>query len=277
MRRRVLIPVVSAVFILLVFGMVLNGSLVLATAVTTTGSSSCACQDKSGSCILTKALMDVGSWKASPVRIHDYKDLNSIVLNLQKEGYSPIEQYTKMYITTPGIKVIAVPLASKLHPHITEVNDTLIMNTVVILKMFTPKHYIRIPGTKKALVLGYVSHPAILYNLTVILNKKTNYGTMILIQLVYKDGRLTPINKVIVRFDPETHQILSTQTIGKIQPQPEGFWCHLACEIACHLLLTAGVMACCTYVPELCAACMALEDSSSFAVCFGGCLALCER
>ncbi len=95
-----------------------------------------------------------------------------MVLNLQREGYSPIEQYTKMYTTTPGIKVIAVPLASKLHPHITEVNDTLIMNTVVILKMFTPKHYIRIPGTKKALVLGYVSHSAILYNLMVALNKK---------------------------------------------------------------------------------------------------------
>jgi len=277
MRKSVLIPVVGTVFILLVLGMALNGSLVLAAAVTTTDSSSCACQGNSGSCILTKALMDVGSWKASPVRIHDYKDLNGIVLNLQKKGYSPIEQYTKMYTTTPGIKVIAVPLASKLHPHLTEVNDTLIMNTVVILKMFTPKHYIRIPGTKKVLVLGYISHPAILYNLTITLNRKTNHGTMILIQSVYKDGRLTSINKVIVRFNSETHQILSTQTIGKIQPQPEGFWCHLACEIACHLLLTAGVIACCTYVPELCAACMALEDSSSFVVCFGGCLALCER
>ena len=277
MRKQALIPVVGAVFVLLILGMSVSGSVVLATAITATGSSSCACQGNSGSCILTNALMDVGSWKVSPVQIHDYKDLNSIVLNLQRKEYYPIEQYTKLYTTKPGIKVIAVPLASKLHPHITEVNDTLIMNTVVVLKMFTPKHYIQIPGTKKALVIGYVSHPAILYNLTVVLDKKTNHGIMVLIQSIYKNGRLTPINRVTIKFDPKTHQILSTMTNGKIQPKPEGFWCHLACEIACHLLLTAGVMACCTYVPELCPACLSLEDSSSFAVCFGGCLAWCER
>lgn len=277
MRRHVLIPVVGFVFILLVLGMALNGSIVLATAVTTTNSLSCDCQNNSGSCILTKALMDVGSWKASSVNIRDYRDVNSILSSLHKEGYSPIEQYTKIYTTTPGIKVIAVPLASKQHPHVAKINDTLIMNTVVILKMFTPKHYIRIPGTKKALVLGYVSHPAILYNLTVMVNKKANQGTMVLIQSIYRDGRLIPINKVTVKFDPKTHRILTTQSTGRTQPQPEGFWCHLACEIACHLLLTAGVIACCTYVPELCAACLALEDSGSFAVCFGGCLAICER
>ncbi|WP_297501231.1 hypothetical protein [Thermococcus sp.] len=123
----------SQLLALSLFGMALNGSIVLATAVTTTNSLSCNCQNNSGSCILTKALMDVGSWKASSVNIRDYRDVNSILSSLHKEGYSPIEQYTKIYTTTPGIKVIAVPLASKQHPHVTKINDTLIMNTVVIL------------------------------------------------------------------------------------------------------------------------------------------------
>ncbi|WP_297070919.1 hypothetical protein [Thermococcus sp.] len=251
----------------------LNGSIVLATAVVATNSSSCACQNNSGSCILTKALMDVGSWKASPVQIRDYSDVNGIVLDLQKEGYSPIEQYTKIYTTTPGIKVIAVPLASKLHPHITKVNDTLIMNTVVVLKMFTPKHYIRIPDTKKAIVIGYVSHPAILYNMTLTIKNNTNEGTLTLVKSIYKNGKIVFLNRAKVKFDRKTHRILSVTTSGeKIQPQ--GFWHHIACELACEALLAGGVAACCSVVPELCAACMTLVDTSDLAVCYAACLRL---
>ncbi len=194
---------------------------------------------------------------------------------LKKAGYSPIDQYTKMYTTTPGIKVVIVPMASKSHPHVIKVNNTLIMNTIVILKMYTPKHYIKLPETHKALVIGYNSHPAILYNMTVKINHDTNIGIMTLTRSIYKNGKISPINTVTIKFNSKTHEILSTTTSGD-RIQPQGFWCHIACEIVCHALLAGGIAACCAAVPELCAACMALVDTSSLAVCYAACLKICD-